>query len=83
VNALRNEKCLLPGPNKKPPEGGLCDDNLKQPFLLSRSRNRSSRRLARDSTDPMLQISLRRLADEYTTRADEREDEEIALGMDP
>jgi hypothetical protein len=31
----------------------------------------------------MLQISLRRLADEYTTRADEGEDEEIALGMDP
>jgi hypothetical protein len=35
-------------------------------------------RLAKDSTDPILQISLRKLADEYKTRADELEDEEIA-----
>jgi hypothetical protein len=43
-------------------------------------------RLARDSTDPMLQISLRKLAVEYKTRADELEDDEIAvqvLGPDP
>ena len=37
------------------------------------------RRLARDSTDPMLKISLRKLADEHDTRADELLDEEIAL----
>ena len=36
------------------------------------------RRLAHDSTDPVLQVSLRRLADEYQMRADELEDEEIS-----
>jgi hypothetical protein len=35
------------------------------------------RRLARDSTDPVLQVSLRRLADEYQMRADEIENDEI------
>jgi hypothetical protein len=48
-----------------------------------REKADQARRLARDSSDPVLQISLRRLADEYDTRADERQDEEIALGMDP
>jgi hypothetical protein len=43
-----------------------------------------AQRLARDSTDPMLQISLRKLADEYKTRADELEDWEISMtGLDP
>jgi hypothetical protein len=51
--------------------------------LFFRDKAEQARRLARDSTDPMLQISLRRLADDYDTRADERQDEEIALGMDP
>ena len=36
------------------------------------------RRLARDSTDSVLKVSLRRLADEYQMRADELEDEEIS-----
>ena len=36
------------------------------------------RRLARDSTDPVLQVSLRRLADEYQMRADEIENDEIS-----
>jgi hypothetical protein len=36
------------------------------------------RRLARDSSDPALQVSLRRMADEYQTIADELEDEEIS-----
>jgi hypothetical protein len=35
------------------------------------------RRLSRDSTDPALQVSLRRLADEYKMRADEIENDEI------
>ena len=35
------------------------------------------RRLARDSTDPVLQVSLRRLADEDQMRADEIENDEI------
>ena len=36
------------------------------------------RRLARDSSDFALQVSLRRMADEYQTIADELEDEEIS-----
>ena len=39
------------------------------------------RRLARDSTDPVLQVSLRRLADEYQMRADEIENDEISAKM--
>jgi hypothetical protein len=43
-----------------------------------------AQRLAHDSADPMLQISLRRLADNYKTRADELEDEEMSVtGLDP
>lgn len=48
-----------------------------------REKAEQARRLARHCADPAQQISLRRLADEYDTRADERLDEEIALGMDP
>jgi hypothetical protein len=51
--------------------------------LYFRDKAEQARRLARDCSDPMLQISLRRLADDYETRADERQDEEIALGVDP
>ena len=42
------------------------------------------RRLARESSDFALQVRLRRLADEYQTRADEIEDDEIfsAKGAD-
>jgi hypothetical protein len=36
------------------------------------------RRLARDSTDPVLKVSLRRQADEYQMRADEIENDEIS-----
>jgi hypothetical protein len=36
------------------------------------------RRLARDSTDPVLKVSLRRLADEHQMRADEIENDEIS-----
>jgi len=43
-----------------------------------------AQRLAHDSTDPVLQVSLRKLADEYKTRADELEDDEIAVkGIEP
>ena len=38
------------------------------------------RRLARESTDLALQVKLRRLADDYQTRADELEDDEIWAG---
>jgi hypothetical protein len=36
------------------------------------------RRLARDSADPVLKVSLRRLADEYQMRADEIENDDIS-----
>jgi hypothetical protein len=36
------------------------------------------RRLARDSTVPVLQVTLRRLADEYQMIADELEDDEVS-----
>jgi hypothetical protein len=36
------------------------------------------RRLARDSTDAVWKVSLRRLADEYQMRADEIENDEIS-----
>jgi hypothetical protein len=43
-----------------------------------------TRRLAQASTDLTLKISLRRLADQYKTRADELEDEEISIdGLGP
>ena len=42
-----------------------------------RERADRCRRLARDSTDPVLQVSLRRLADECQMRADEIENDEI------
>jgi hypothetical protein len=35
------------------------------------------RRLARDSTDPVLQVSMRRLADDYQMKADELENDKI------
>jgi hypothetical protein len=42
------------------------------------------RRLARDSTDPVLQVSLRGLADDYQMKADELEDDAIsAKSSDP
>jgi hypothetical protein len=36
------------------------------------------RHLARDSTDPVLKVSLRRLADDYQMKADELENDEIS-----
>jgi hypothetical protein len=43
-----------------------------------------SRRLAQASSDLTLKINLRGLADQYKTRADELEDEEISMeGLGP
>jgi hypothetical protein len=39
------------------------------------------RRLARDRSDPALQVSLRRLADDYQMKADELEDDEISAKL--
>jgi hypothetical protein len=42
------------------------------------------RRLSRGCTDPVLQVSLRRLADDYQMKADELEDDAIsAKSSDP
>jgi hypothetical protein len=45
--------------------------------LYFREQADRCRRLARDSTDPVLQVSLRRLADDYQMKADELENDEI------
>ena len=42
-----------------------------------REQAQRCRRLARDSLDPVLQVCLRRLADEYQLRADELENDKI------
>ena len=39
------------------------------------------RRLARDSTDTVLKVSLRKLADQYQMRADELENDEISAEL--
>jgi hypothetical protein len=44
-----------------------------------RKQAERARRLAHDSTDPVLRASLRRLADGYQMRADELENDEIWL----
>ena len=50
-----------------------------QPYL--REQADRCRRLARDSLDLNLKISLRKLADEYQLRADELENDEIFREM--
>ena len=52
---------------------------MDQSFL--RKQAERARRLARDSTDPALQASLRRLADDYQMRADELENDEICATL--
>jgi len=47
--------------------------------LYFRDQAARALRLAQGTTDLTLKISLRRLADEYKTRADELEDEENSL----
>ena len=52
--------------------------------LYFREQADRCRRLARDSTDHVLQLSLRRLADDYQMKADELENDEIlARRADP
>jgi hypothetical protein len=51
---------------------------MAQPFHFHEQAERC-RRLARDSTDPVLRDSLFRLADEYTARAAAQEDEAPAV----
>ena len=53
--------------------------NMEHSSSYFRDQADRCRRLARDSTDRMLKISLRKIADEYDTRADELVDEEIAM----
>jgi len=47
---------------------------MTQPFHLREQAERC-RRLARDSTDPVLRDNLLKLAEEYTVRADAGENE--------
>ena len=51
---------------------------MAQPFHLREQAERC-RRLAHDSTDPVLRDSLLKLADEYAARASAQENEETAV----
>lgn len=48
-----------------------------------REQSERCRRLSHYSTDPKMQVSLRKLGDEYATRADEIEHDQIVRGIDP
>lgn len=48
---------------------------MEQPYF--REQADGCRRLAHDSTDPVLQVSLRKLADDYQMKAYELENDEI------
>ena len=49
---------------------------MEQPYF--REQADRCRRLACDSTDPVLKVSLRKLADDYQMKADELENDEIS-----
>jgi hypothetical protein len=53
---------------------------MDQPFCLLEQAERC-RRLARDSTDPVLRDSLLNLAGEYTARASARENDGTAVWL--
>lgn len=48
-----------------------------------REQSERCRRLSHDSKDPKMQVSLRKLGDEYAARADEIEHDQIVKGIDP
>jgi hypothetical protein len=50
--------------------------------IYLREQAERCRRLAGTTTDPIVKISLRRMGDEYVTRADEIEDLEIAISIE-
>lgn len=54
---------------------------LETPLSL-RERSERCRRLSHDSSDPKMQINLRKLGDDYATRADEIEHDQIAKEID-
>src|ERR1700736_4653249 len=66
-----------------PTEWSACNASgaMDQPYF--REQADRCRRLARDSTDPVLMVSLRRLADEHQMRADEIENDEISASAAP
>jgi hypothetical protein len=50
--------------------------------LSLRKQSECCRRLSRYSFDPKMQVNLRKLGDDYATRADEIEHDQIAKGID-
>lgn len=50
--------------------------------LSLRERSERCRRLSHYSSDPKMQITLRKLGDEYATLADEIEHDQIVRGLD-
>jgi hypothetical protein len=47
-----------------------------------RERSERCRRLSHYNSDPKMQITLRKLGDEYATLADEIEHDQIVMGLD-
>jgi hypothetical protein len=70
-------RSVLRGPEQHAPDPfSNASGEMEQSYF--REQADRCRRLAHDSTDPVLQVSLRRLADEYQMRADEIENDEIS-----
>jgi hypothetical protein len=66
-----------------PTEWSACNASGAMDQSYFREQADRCRRLARDSTDPVLMVSLRRLADEHQMRADEIENDEISASAAP
>jgi transcription elongation factor Elf1 len=66
-----------------PTEWSACNASGEMDQSYFREQADRCRRLARDSTDPVLMVSLRRLADEHQMRADEIENDEISASAAP
>ena len=66
-----------------PTEWSACNASGAMDQSYFREQADRCRRLARDSTNPVLMVSLRRLADEHQMRADEIENDEISASAAP
>src|ERR1700726_767994 len=66
-----------------PTEWSACNASGAMDQSYFREQADRCRRLARDSTDPVLMVSLRRLANQHQIRADEIENDEISASAAP
>jgi len=73
VGSERRTKAASPFLRKERP--------METPLSL-REKSERCRHLSHNSSDPKMQISLRKLGDDYATRADEIEHDQIVKGID-